>query len=238
MKFYSAPDILSLQAQVAATVPRRERIRSRKNAPKVFKCGYTDCGLPFVNKFNLKRHILSKHTTTKMYSCSFCQEEFSLKQYLDDHLSKRNKVKKSPCAIRFMKEQEKLISVQATTTKTIIPDPLVGFFDSWTNSSLVQNTKQSKSIDEMLNMVDDNDQKRLPVDGCRLDHVSGLPIFQVTRIPSEDLVLHLPDVYTLPETFNLQRLIVPDKMIADLPKQCLNVERGVTFLPEESCFFP
>jgi rubrerythrin len=54
------------------------------NSQPQFKCN--TCGKEFLKSDFLKKHILSKHTVTPLYSCSFCKQGFSTKSTARSHV--------------------------------------------------------------------------------------------------------------------------------------------------------
>jgi len=63
---------------------RKETKKTKK--PQSFECRYLDCNLVFTNRFNLKRHIMLVHSTSRPFHCDICDKRFALLQYYRDHL--------------------------------------------------------------------------------------------------------------------------------------------------------
>mmetsp|Transcript_63568 Transcript_63568/g.72852 ORF Transcript_63568/g.72852 Transcript_63568/m.72852 type:complete len:211 (-) Transcript_63568:657-1289(-) len=160
--------------------------------PVEFACKYNNCGLSFTNRYNLKRHILSKHTLAKPFQCPHCKELFALRQYLLDHLSHRNKVKKSQCGIlnNLLAKGE---AVDVTNVAAITPGNV--------------NVKSPKTK---------ADKKGNKAVGGKNPHYERfrLPMFQVTRMEPEDYIVQLPEVFTLPRWVEEGQLPLPRNHVA------------------------
>lgn len=51
----------------------------------LYCCMFPGCGKTYNTKFNLKRHVDSKHLKLKTFRCDVCSHEFSSKQNLVEH---------------------------------------------------------------------------------------------------------------------------------------------------------
>jgi len=53
---------------------------------QTFHCKYDHCQKTFTNYFNLRRHVMLKHTEIRPFKCHLCTKKFALLQYFQEHL--------------------------------------------------------------------------------------------------------------------------------------------------------
>mmetsp|Transcript_31019 Transcript_31019/g.35336 ORF Transcript_31019/g.35336 Transcript_31019/m.35336 type:complete len:186 (+) Transcript_31019:107-664(+) len=66
--------------------PKRRQRAQRALITHRFQCKFSDCQKDFTNHFNLRRHVLLKHTQIKPFCCHLCGKKFALLRYFQEHL--------------------------------------------------------------------------------------------------------------------------------------------------------
>mmetsp|Transcript_9489 Transcript_9489/g.10423 ORF Transcript_9489/g.10423 Transcript_9489/m.10423 type:complete len:255 (+) Transcript_9489:203-967(+) len=71
--------------------------KDEKEGKNSYMCSFEGCTQAFSRRFNLKRHILLRHSNIRKYTCTLCDKKFPLKQYLVDHLQWHSGDRKFAC---------------------------------------------------------------------------------------------------------------------------------------------
>mmetsp|Transcript_43497 Transcript_43497/g.50048 ORF Transcript_43497/g.50048 Transcript_43497/m.50048 type:complete len:200 (+) Transcript_43497:216-815(+) len=82
------PDTSQTETQKMSQKQQPKRIYKRKyqSTDRRHFCKYLGCHVVCSNRFNLKRHVMIRHTRIEPFTCKFCSKKYPLLQQLKTHI--------------------------------------------------------------------------------------------------------------------------------------------------------